>query len=118
MAILVAGLGICCLGAVAAANETPEQEIHYLIEFVRGSGCTFHRNGTDYPSGEAAEHLQLKYRRGARYADTAEHFIDRLASESSWSGKAYTVTCEGVSEPSASWLHRALDQYREGGPES
>jgi len=99
--------------AAASAADTTEQEIRYLLDFVSESGCTFHRNGSDYPAPEAAEHLQLKLRRGAKYADTAEHFIDRLASESSWSGNAYSVTCEGRTEASGAWLHRALGRYRD-----
>ncbi len=49
-----------------------------------------------------------------RYAGSAEQFIDRLASESSWTGKPYTITCEGVVYPSGDWLHQALQEYRKG----
>ena len=95
--------------AGAASSET---EIEYLLDFVSASGCTFVRNGSEHSSVDAAEHLRLKYRRGRRYADTAEEFIDNLASKSSWTGRAYRVICEGRAEPSADWLHRALDSYR------
>ncbi|MFV8819928.1 DUF5329 family protein [Haliea sp. E17] len=115
MRYLIPGLLALSLAALAQGAGTSAREIDYLIAFVGGSGCTFHRNGSDYPASEAADHLQLKYRRGARYADTAEHFIDRLASESSWSGKPYTVTCAGKTESSRAWLHRALDSYRQTG---
>jgi hypothetical protein len=97
--------------AIAAAAIDPEVE--YLLEFVANSGCTFMRNGDDHASPDAADHLRLKYNRGKRYVDSAEQFIDRLATESSWSGDAYTVTCEGKTQPSAQWLHRALSQYRQ-----
>ncbi len=100
------------LFAVSASGADAEQEIDYLLDFVADSGCTFHRNGDDHGSADAAEHLRLKYRRGKRYADTAEDFIDRLASESSWTGKPYTVTCGERTEPSGRWLHRALADYR------
>jgi len=99
----------------AMAHADPSQaprEIEHLLEFVANSGCTFHRNGSDHDSVDAADHLRLKYNRGKRYADSAEHFIDRLASKSSWTGKPYTVTCSGRIEPSGEWLNRELNHYR------
>ncbi len=97
----------------AAAGDT-DTEIHYLLEFVSSSGCTFTRNGSDHDPADAADHLRLKYSRGKRYVNSAEQFIDRLATESSWTGQAYTVTCDGQTQPSGAWLHRALDEYRQG----
>jgi hypothetical protein len=99
--------------ATSAADETADVEIHYLLDYVAGSGCSFLRNGDTHDAVDAADHLRLKYNRGKRYADTAENFIDRLASESSWSGETYTVTCGDTTEPSGEWLHRALDDYRQ-----
>ena len=108
-----AGLALVgLLVALTAQGEAADQEITYLLEFVADSGCTFHRNGDDHASAEAADHLRLKYRRGKRYVSSAEAFIDRLASESSWSGKPYTVSCGEHTEPSSVWLHRALADYR------
>ncbi len=48
------------------------------------------------------------------YLSSSEQFIDRLATESSWTGTPYAITCEGATEPSAQWLHRALSEYRKG----
>lgn len=96
----------------ATASEQTDSEVQYLLGFVEGSGCTFHRNGSDHDSADAADHLRLKYKRGGKYADTAEHFIDRLASASSWTGNKYTVTCDGQTQPSGEWLHKALNDYR------
>ena len=96
----------------ATANETTDREVQYLLGFVESSGCTFHRNGSDHDSADAADHLRLKYKRGGKYVDTTEHFIDRLASESSWTGSKYTVTCDGQTQPSGEWLHKALNDYR------
>ena len=47
-----------------------------------------------------AEHLELKYSRGKRYADSAEAFIDRLARKrkSSWSGEPYQLICDGETQ--------------------
>ena len=109
---LLLALALALPGAATAGAET-EQEVEYLLEFVAGSGCTFVRNGDDHDSADAADHLRLKYSRGKRYAGSAEQFIDRLATESSWSGDPYTVICEGETQTSAQWLHRALAEYRQ-----
>ncbi|MEP1469617.1 MAG: DUF5329 domain-containing protein [Halieaceae bacterium] len=105
-------LTACLLSPLLAADEQLESEVNYLLEFVAGSGCDFVRNGSSHDPESAADHLRLKYSRGKRYVNNAEQFIDRLASESSWTGKPYSVTCEGQSEPAGPWLHRALDSYR------
>ena len=113
MRIAALSLALALASSTALAANSADQEIQHLLSFVEGSGCSFHRNGADHDSADAADHLRLKYRRGGRYADTAEHFIDRLASESSWTGKQYTVTCQGETEPSGEWLHRELKAYRD-----
>ena len=58
-----------------------------------------------------AEHLELKYSRGKRYADSAEAFIDRLARErkSSWSGEPYQLICDGEKQPAGDWLTMRLE---------
>ncbi len=96
----------------ALGDDATAAEIDYLLTFVAESGCTFIRNGSEHEPAAAADHLRLKYSRGARYVNSAEQFIDRLASESSWTGKIYYVDCNGHTEPSGQWLHRALADYR------
>lgn len=100
------------LPALALPESAAEAEIQYLLAFVADSHCDFIRNGTSHDSAEAADHLRLKYRRGSKYAGSAEQFIDRLASESSWTGKPYTVNCGGHIEHAGDWLRRALADYR------
>ncbi len=73
----------------------------------------FIRNGSENNPEAAADHLRLKYNRGKRYFNTAEQFIDRLASESSWTGKKYTINCSGETQESGVWLHKALIEYRD-----
>jgi hypothetical protein len=96
----------------AATLADTGSEVEALIARVAQSECTFIRNGSEHDAAEAADHLRLKYRRGKRYVDSAEQFIDRLASESSWSGKAYTLRCDGVTETSRAWLQRQLSLLR------
>ena len=102
------------LSGLVLADLAPEAdaEVQFLLQFVSGSGCTFIRNGSEKTATDAADHLRLKYRRGKRYVDSAEQFIDRLASESSWTGKKYTVNCAGQVSESGIWLHQALNEYR------
>ena len=86
--------------------ESVEEEINHLIQAVANSNCEFVRNGDRY---DANDHLRLKYRRGKRYATSAENFIDRLASKSSWSGNPYSMVCQDSGEHSSnSWLHAEL----------
>ncbi len=96
-----------------ADDDVAEQEITALIAAVESSGCFFLRNGDRHDSAEAVDHLRLKYRRGRRYADTAEHFIERLASKSSWSGKPYFIECDGEQSPSGDWLSAQLELIRQ-----
>jgi len=89
-----------------------ETEIRSLLHAVRESGCDFDRNGTLYTAERAAEHLELKYSRGKRYADSAEAFIERLATGSSWSGEPYWMICDGDKISSAEWLAEQLEGSR------
>ena len=97
-----------------ALADTAETEIEHLISAVGESGCTFIRNGSRHDAEDAASHMRLKYRRGKRYANTAELFIERLASKSSFSGKPYAIECPGSEAvPSGEWLTARLHEYRE-----
>ena len=113
---LVAAIAVLALLAgypAQADDNVAEQEITALIAAVESSGCFFLRNADRHDSAEAADHLRLKYRRGRRYADTAEHFIERLASKSSWSGKPYFIECDGEQSPSGDWLSAQLELIRQ-----
>jgi len=94
--------------------EEADVEIEHLITAVADSGCTFIRNGSRHDAEDAASHMRMKYRRGKRYAPTAELFIERLASKSSFSGKPYAIECPGSDAvPSGEWLTARLQQFRE-----
>ena len=101
------------LVTTARAEEVPF-EIDYLLTTVGSSDCVFIRNGKRHSAADAEDHLRMKYRRGKRYVDTAEDFIDRLATGSSWTGRAYSVRCGEHEQTSAAWLHQALADRREG----
>jgi hypothetical protein len=92
--------------------ENGEQEIRYLLESIGGSECTFTRNGSEHTAAEAEAHLAMKFDRAGSRITTAEQFVDRLATESSWTGKAYLMNCAGTSMPSRDWLLERLERYR------
>ena len=105
--ILMAG-SIATVNAAAGADA----EIRSLIHAVAESDCKFERNGSLHSAEAAAEHLELKYSRGKRHADSAEAFIERLASKSSWSGKPYQMICDGQTQPTGDWLTATLQDIR------
>ena len=98
--------------ATAHADSDADTEIRALIQAVAESECEFNRNGSLHSAEAAAAHLELKYSRGKRYADSAEAFIERLASKSSWSGKPYQMICDGQAQPSGDWLTATLLKMR------
>ena len=101
------------LASASGSDENAAREIDHLLDFVSSSGCTFIRNGKAHDPAQAADHLRMKYRRAHRYVDSAETFIDRIASESSLSGRPYRVSCDGHEETTKMWLQRALADYRQ-----
>lgn len=60
-----------------------------MLSFVEDSGCTFIRNGSEYPAAEARAHLQKKldYLERKDLVASSEDFIERAATQSSLSGK-------------------------------
>ena len=94
------------------AEADADTEIRALIQAVAESECEFNRNGSLHSAEAAAAHLELKYARGERYADSAEAFIERLASKSSWSGKPYQMICDGQTQPTGDWLTATLEDIR------
>ena len=105
--------------AVAAPPEQAQHEIDQLIGELGSSGCQFQRNGTWYPADEAQAHLRRKYDYLAKrnMVDSAEQFIERAGTQSSMSGKAYSVRCPGqAAVPSAQWLGAKLSALRHARP--
>ncbi len=105
---------LALVGCGQAMAETTEEALDRLLGKVAQSDCIFIRNGTEHDAADAADHLRLKSRRGKKYYDSIDQFIDRLATKSSWSGKLYMVRCPGEElQPSSVWLHMLLDEDTE-----
>ena len=110
----------CCLLALAepaqaALDAQGQREVSALLAFVESSGCNFIRNGTEHNPKDARAHLQKKldYLQDKGLVDSAEDFITRAATESSFSGKPYQVNCAGQEQPSADWLKQELQRLRQ-----
>ncbi|MGW8193083.1 MAG: DUF5329 domain-containing protein [Desulforhopalus sp.] len=100
----------------AAAKLSVEEEIDHLIGFLEQSACQFNRNGTWYNAAKAGAHIRKKYRYLKRrgLVGTTELFIERAASKSSMSGKAYLVRCStGEAIESATWFRTELARLRQ-----
>lgn len=112
---LFCGIQLLSNAAMAQPVSQSREEIAHLLQYVEQSGCQFNRNGTWYRARDARLHLQKKYdyldRRGL--APDAESFIERAASQSSISGRAYQVRCaDSKPMPSARWLTEELRRFR------
>jgi hypothetical protein len=99
----------------ALPDQVTRAEIAHLLQYLESSGCQFQRNGSWYASQRAASHLHQKYeyllKKGL--VTNAESFIERAASESSASGKPYSVKCgDAAAVPSAVWLRDELQRFR------
>lgn len=113
MRLLLIGAFVGLLLPALAHAGGAEVEIEYLVSTIGASDCTFIRNGKRHSASDAEAHLRMKYRRGRRYAPTAEKFIERLASASSMSKKLYYIECAGQEAvPSGEWLTAQLHEYR------
>lgn len=113
-ALLMLGLAL----TPAAHAETPanvQLEINFLLGYVEGSGCEFYRNGSWHNSKDAQVHLREKYKwlMVRNLISSSEDFIEKAATKSSFSGLAYSVTCQGAaSQTSAQWLRTELARLR------
>lgn len=71
----------------------------------------FVRNGDEHTCDEAVSHLRLKLGNTRNRIDTAEQFIDKVASSSSITGKPYIVKMPGKSDENAQpFLHALIAQ--------
>jgi hypothetical protein len=109
------GLALACVAQAGALPPAARVEIDVLLQRLETSGCRFNRNGSWYAGPEAHAHLQrkLEYLENRGLVETTEQFIERGASQSSMTGRAYVVKC-GTGQPVESrvWLMRQLQAIR------
>jgi hypothetical protein len=102
----------CAVMADDESDVIMNAEIDYLLETVGSSGCTFIRNESEHDAESAQKHLSMKRKRGKRYYDSADEFIEKLASKSSWSGDPYYIRCADDEVLAGEWFGNVLTQYR------
>ena len=74
------------------AHLSEAQKIQALIHSVETlKGAVFIRNGSEYDAAKAADHLRRKLDYAGKKIQTADQFIDKLATGSSMSGKPYKI---------------------------
>jgi hypothetical protein len=112
-------LGLFLVPVARAEIPTNVQiEVNFLLGYVEGSGCEFYRNGTWHDSKAAQVHLRDKYKWlvARNLINTTEDFIERAATESSFSGLPYQVRCNGgATLTSNQWLREELTYLRSYG---
>jgi len=102
-----------------ARAETPvsvKLEVNFLLGFIEGSECAFYRNGTWHDSKAAQAHIRDKYKylAAGNLIHSTEEFIDKAASQSSLTGQAYQVKCNGgAAMESKQWLRSELARMRQ-----
>ena len=90
---------------------TEKERIDALIATVEASSVVFIRNGREHDAKKAASHLRRKWSHAKGRIKTAEQFIDKIASRSSMSGKAYQIREEdGTLVNSGDWLRARLEK--------
>lgn len=113
-------LTIASVPSVSNADWLEEsKKIEFLLGAIESSSVIFVRNGDSYSGKQAADHLRMKLERAQsswfappKEEWTALMFIDKIASESSFSGKEYYVILEdGRWMKSRTWLMMILKKY-------
>lgn len=101
-------------------NQDPNeyQKIKCLLEAVERSNGVFIRNGSKHTSLMARQHLESKYNKATKTSwpfrkakkVSAQQFIEKLASRSSFSGKNYQIIVGQKTLTTGQWLREQLSQ--------
>ena len=108
-------LSTITMSAHAAEPQATKSEIAHLFTTLETSNCQFNRNGSWYSAKEASGHLATKYKylQDKDLVPSAEKFIERAATGSSLSGKAYQIKCADTAvQPSGPWFQAVLEKNR------
>ena len=101
-------------GPALGQQDLERAKIDYLIDSIAQlHDAVFVRNGTDYTSAQAADHLRLKLRNAGARVRTAEEFITCCATGSSASGEKYRIRfADGRVVDNAVFLRQKLHEFR------
>ena len=99
--------------APTVAQESLDDSIKYLLDYIAKSDATFIRNGQTHTPAEAVNHIKAKYEHFKKDIKTPEDFIRLSASKSLLTGQPYLVkTRDGKEMPLSDWLTNALKAHR------
>jgi len=110
--VLTLFLFIALFFPVQFAVAAEDKEITFLLSYIAESDCIFIRNGDEHQAKDASEHLEMKYNHARNRIKSAEGFIDKIATKSSFSGRPYEVLCNSARVPTKIWLEKALAVHR------
>lgn len=113
---LLASAALVVMARPAAALPVQERErIELLLKGMeRQAELQFERNGRRASARDAARFLRAKWERHGADVDSAEGFIDRIASRSSTTGQPYRVCAKAMACVEAGpWLRELLRQEDE-----
>ena len=101
------------LGAASSWAAPPPAErarIERLIDFVEAQkDIRFVRNGNDYSAKDAGKFLRGKFDKMGEHVNTAQQFIEQIASTSSTSDEPYVIRfTDGREMPAAKFLSDEL----------
>ena len=93
LSVFTVFITIFSAGEGLAENKMEEaKKIELLLAGIGTmENVVFIRNGKEYSSNKAADHLRLKWKKAGRHVKTAEGFIELCGSRSSISGKPYKI---------------------------
>jgi hypothetical protein len=116
--VIFCSLGILLFSGFIASGaergsrmEDTETVFAYLIDQVAKSHLIFTRNGTEYSSQEAADHIRKKFEYFKSQIKSPEDFIHVCASKSLVSGKPYLVSTAQGKIPVETWLGEILLEH-------
>jgi hypothetical protein len=98
-----------------AQADIEKKKIEFLLSQIENQkGAKFWRNGSSYSPKQAVDHLRMKWEKAGKSIKTARDFIEKIASKSSMSGKAYEIEFEdGKKVQTSSFLNKRLGEWKE-----
>jgi hypothetical protein len=98
----------------AAQADVEKRKIEFLLSQIETlKGAKFWRNGSSYTAKQAADHLRMKSEKAGKSIKTAQDFIEKIASKSSMSGKAYVIEfADGAKTETKAFLIKKLTEWK------
>ncbi len=106
-------------GTLWAGWNEEEQKINFLLEQLGQVDGYFIRNGNDHSPESAVAHMKMKMEKAMNFwfapdqsKWTVDMFIDKIASQSSFSGKPYQIRFKsGQVVNTGDWLNERLEYF-------